>query len=166
MPCTERGAELSPPFSEARVPDAALRVQEGDIEGALELYGPIYEHLPTFRIPREIADGLWVQGKQQEAIQLAQGVVDLSPDYVEARITLGSMLLALGRKGKARVHFEHVLRLQPDHAEAHFKLGSIDASNENRERAIRHFRQALAADPNHVKAREYLDRVQRLPQGD
>lgn len=166
VPYIERGAELSPPFSEARVPAAALRVQEGDIEGALELYGPIYEHLPTFRIPREIADGLWVQGKQQEAIQLAQGVVDLSPDYVEARITLGSMLLALGRKGKARVHFEHVLRLQPDHAEAHFKLGSIDASNENRERAIRHFRQALAADPNHVKAREYLDRVQRMPQGD
>jgi protein O-mannosyl-transferase len=165
LPLIYRGAELSPPFSEARIPAAAYRIQDGDIEGALRLYAPIFEQLPTFRIPREIADALYRQGRKAEAIQLLEGVIKMSPEYVEQRTTLGKMYRSEGEVGKARRQFERVLTIDPRNPDAHFGLGGIFAAAGNRERALQHYRRTLEVRPDYPKAREYLDRVLAMKQG-
>ncbi len=47
-----------------------------------------------------------------------------TPDYAEAHLNLGTVLIEQGKSAEAIPHLERALRLNPDLAEAHCSLGA------------------------------------------
>jgi tetratricopeptide (TPR) repeat protein len=110
-------------------------------------------------------------------------VVDLRPDFIEARSSLGEALLALGRREEARREWETASRMAPaagaalaDLALLDLEEGSLEPAYERAERAVAvrpdraetHMALALAARALHRRdeaLRELAEAERLFPQG-
>jgi cytochrome c-type biogenesis protein CcmH/NrfG len=57
-------------------------------------------------------------GRFEDAIAACTAGLHRHPAYISAHVTLGRVLLALGRSGEAKAQFEHVLMLAPENLAA------------------------------------------------
>ena len=71
---------------------------------------------PAPRTARAYA--LDAQGRSAEAESKYQAALKARPDYPEAHVNLGDLMLAQGRPKEAIPHFEAALRANPDFSEA------------------------------------------------
>jgi Flp pilus assembly protein TadD len=71
-----------------------------------------------------------------------------NPDYPDAHVNLGRILLEQGRVEEAEQHFLAALKVQPHNPEAHRCLGNLLARQGKPVEALRHLRVALLFQPD------------------
>jgi tetratricopeptide (TPR) repeat protein len=90
--------------------------------------------------------------RMQEAFRLYQRAIAMKPDFVEAHMNKGDLLLHLNRTEEAREAFETALKHNPHYTDAHYNLGSAMLQLGRRGEAEKSYRDALRLDSNHVHA--------------
>jgi len=93
------------------------------------------------------------------AIGLAQHILDLYPDNLEAYRILGEAYLANRQLDRAQESFERVLRSDPENIPAHVGLGITAERQGKLDRAIAEFEQALEIKPDMTELRSQLLRL-------
>jgi tetratricopeptide (TPR) repeat protein len=91
-----------------------------------------------------------------------QRALDLNPDYADAHVNIGNLLVREQKQDDAIPHYAEALRIRPDEADAHFNWGVALAQQGKYDEAIAHFRQAVAIRPNFELAKQYIERATRL----
>lgn len=88
--------------------------------------------------------------RQQEAFRLYQKAISMKPNFVEAHMNKGDLLLRLNQTEEAKLAFETALQHNPDYTDAHYNLGSALLQMGRRVHAEKSYRRALALDSNHI----------------
>jgi tetratricopeptide (TPR) repeat protein len=87
-------------------------------------------------------------GSSQSAYQALMRAVDLDPSNVDARITLGNMLLAGRATARAEDQAKAVLAINPNNADAYALLAGVAQRKGDNAGARTQLQRALAIDPN------------------
>ena len=95
-------------------------------------------------------------GRIDEAIDHFQKVIEIRPDFVDARNNLGLLLEGRGQSDEAIAHYRKAIEFRPDFATAHDNLGSALAGRGQIDEAIAHFRKAIEIQPGDAKAQNNL----------
>jgi Flp pilus assembly protein TadD len=95
---------------------------------------------------------LHVQGRLSEAEACYRNALSLDPDFKEAWMNLGLVLLTTNRPGEAKACQRMALRLDPELADAHNNLGLIHYKLGRMAEAENCFRAALRLQPAHPNA--------------
>jgi tetratricopeptide (TPR) repeat protein len=83
-----------------------------------------------------------------QAAQAYRKAVDAAPEWVEARINLGTTMYQLGRMEEAREHFSVAVEFEPENALAEFNLGCVLEQLGNTAEAILHLSRAVELAPS------------------
>jgi tetratricopeptide (TPR) repeat protein len=84
----------------------------------------------------------------EQAAQAYRKAVEAAPDWVEARINLGTAMYQLGQMEKAHEHFSRAVELEPDNALAEFNLGCVLEQMARTPEAIQHLVNAVELLPS------------------
>lgn len=98
-------------------------------------------------------------GRREEAARSFERAVAASPNYLDARRNLVSVLLRLNRTDAAVPHIREIIRLDPQDASARFNLGVCLLRRSETEEAIGTLVETVRLNPNHFYARYYLARA-------
>jgi len=82
-----------------------------------------------------------------QAVEAYRKAVNAAPDWVEARINLGTALYQLGRMEEAREHFSFAVEFEPENALAEFNLGCVLEQLGKKPEAILHLARAVELAP-------------------
>lgn len=82
-----------------------------------------------------------------QAVEAYQNAVAAAPEWVEARINLGTAMYQLGRMEQAREHFSVAVRLEPQNALAEFNLGCVLEQLGNTPEAVAHLLRSVEMSP-------------------
>jgi tetratricopeptide (TPR) repeat protein len=102
----------------------------------------------------------WLESNDlDQAIGLAQHILDHYPDNLEAYRILGEAYLANRQLDRAQESFERVLRSDPENIPAHVGLGITSERQGQLDRAVGEFEQALEIKPDMAELRSQLLRL-------
>lgn len=87
-----------------------------------------------------------------EAVRLYRRVLQVEPDWVEARVNLAVAYYHLGDLSEAVCSLEAALEWDPTHPVAHFNLGCLLDERGATDDAIGHFQSAICSMPAHADA--------------
>ncbi|HXR74555.1 MAG TPA: tetratricopeptide repeat protein [Bryobacteraceae bacterium] len=107
----------------------------------------------------EHAWDLAANGRRDEAIQVAQKVVERNPQDVDARLLLGSLLVEKGDRIESIAQLVEAVRLRPESAEAQNALGEAYRTFGDAKAALAPFQKAVAIKPAFGIAQENLGAV-------
>ena len=137
---------------------AEAYLEQGDKEAAVEQlleYESIGGRSPS-RI-KKLATLLHEMGRDDEAIEVLEGLLYIAPGDEELHGPLGQWLLDAGRIEEAAREFRSLLALGPvDPASAHFNLARAYHKMEDRQRTRRHLLMALETAPGYRPAQKLL----------
>ena len=85
----------------------------------------------------------------QEAYDLYQRALSMKPDFIEAHLNKGDILLKLNRTTDAKTSFERALYYNPGYADALYNLGTAHMQLGEKREAEKCYRQALALEEKH-----------------
>jgi Flp pilus assembly protein TadD len=85
-----------------------------------------------------------------QAVDIYRRVLELAPDWIDARINLGVALYQLGRIDDARVEFYSAVELDPLNGVSHYNLGCVLEEQGEIDEAIEHLQRAARAMPAHA----------------
>lgn len=85
-----------------------------------------------------------------QAIDAYLHAIELAPDWVDARINLGTAYYQMSELQEARRAFESALAVDEDSATAHFNVGCVLDDLEEYDKAIEHLRRSTAIAPQHA----------------
>jgi len=88
------------------------------------------------------------EGSLNEAARAYQKAVEAAPEWVEARINLGTAMYQLGRMEEAYEHFLMAVGFEPENALAEFNLGCVLEQLAKTEEAIVHLSRAVELVPS------------------
>lgn len=83
-----------------------------------------------------------------QAVQAYRKAVEAAPEWVEARINLGTAMYQLGRMEDAREHFLKAVELEPENSLAEFNLGCVLEQLGKTLEAIQHLSRAVELAPS------------------
>ena len=95
--------------------------------------------------------GMMCDSKTESLDQAAQAyrkAVEAAPDWVEARINLGTAMYQLGRMEEAHEHFSIAVEFEPENALAEFNLGCVLEQLGRTAEAILHLSSAVELVPS------------------
>jgi tetratricopeptide (TPR) repeat protein len=84
----------------------------------------------------------------EQAAQAYRKAVEAAPEWVEARINLGTAMYQLGRMEEAREHFTIAVEFEPENSLAEFNLGCVLEQLGNTPEAILHLSRAVELAPS------------------
>ena len=84
----------------------------------------------------------------EQAVEAYENAVAAAPEWVEARINLGTVLYQLGRMEQAREHFSVAVKLEPQNALAEFNLGCVLEQMGDTPQAIAHLLRSVELAPS------------------
>ncbi len=87
------------------------------------------------------------EGRIDEAIERLQNVIEASPEFIPARMTLGTALQKQGRPEEAVEVFQAAIGIDPEADAPRFELGKHFAAMGETAKAIEHYSAALERDP-------------------
>jgi len=91
-------------------------------------------------------------GQLEEPMRHYREALRINPDYLDAHLNLGQMLLRLGRLQEATNQFAACLKIKPDYDKAHNNLGGALLTMDQPARAADEFRLALRSNPDYAGA--------------
>ncbi len=94
-----------------------------------------------------LAQRCLAQGQTQEAIDAYCKAIALQPDFPDAYVNLGVLVLSLGQRQEAIALFRRAIELNPHHALAHGNLGKALHDDGQLDAAVEAYRAALALHP-------------------
>jgi len=88
--------------------------------------------------------------KNQEAFKEMSQVVELDPNHMKARVSVGGMYLASGHNfyGNAEEQARYVIDRDPNNSDAYLLLGNILLAEKHLDDALAAFSKAIALKPN------------------
>ena len=98
-------------------------------------------------------------GAADQAIGIAQHILQYVPELIEGHRLLGESYLNANQPQPALGAFEHVLQADPENIAAYYGLGLGHQALEQRVEAIRNFERALEIQPNLAELRTQLTRL-------
>ena len=87
------------------------------------------------------------EGRAQEAIDAYRRAIVLQPDFPDAYVNLGVLVLSLGQRQEAMALFRRAIELNPRHALAHGNLGKALHDDGQLDAAVEAYRASLALQP-------------------
>ena len=141
-----------------------------DLAADLEAAGSFTEAAEAFRAVLQaegpsagvtfmLAESLYRAEDLPGARERYYAAVELDPDHLEARTSLGCVLAEQGDFELATAAFEGVLRQQPDYADAHWHLAGVLAELDQHGNARQHLQSFLALAPESPWADVARDRL-------
>ncbi len=109
-------------------------------------------HVRPIRLRGTGSDADFDKAMMIEAAQVFDGLVRLNPDYQSARLNLGSCLVSLDQKDKARTIFQGVLTKIPDSPEARTNLAVTYLMADQQEKGIELLRETIKKHPTFADA--------------
>ena len=135
------------------------RISEMEVGSEVSSSGPERDHL---RLATELARG----GRMEAALIHFERALQLDPSSIEAKLGLGSALLALNRRPEAIRQTREVLELEPQHTLGRYKLAVALILDGRGDEAVEHLSFALRQRPKHPGARYLMRELQvALPNG-
>jgi protein O-GlcNAc transferase len=134
-----------------------LKVAEGDLFSAQKLFSLYCVLAP--KDPRghyHLSRLLFTQGNYPRADLISQSAVSLDPNYIDALVLRGRILLMKGQIDQAEELLKKACQVSSDNAEAHFELGRLYDSNHQSLEAVTHFERAVTLNPRDPRAYDYL----------
>ena len=116
-------------------------------EAAEALRAVLQAEPPTAQVVFMLAELLYRAGDLTAARERYYAAVELDPDHLEARASLGCVLAELHEHELAIAALEGVLRQQPDYADAHWHLAGVLDQVGRTDDAARHLRTFIALAP-------------------
>jgi tetratricopeptide (TPR) repeat protein len=95
---------------------------------------------PNSKLFVPLAEAYSNAGLFEAAIEVLRKGLQLQPEYISARVSLGKVYLLIGMIPEARVEFERVVSFRKDNLFAHRKLAEIYLSTGEKEKALEEFR--------------------------
>ena len=86
----------------------------------------------------------------QEAYDLYETALSMKPDFVQAYINKGDLLLKMNRTVDAKMSFEKAIFYDPEYTDAYYNLGSTYVQLGEKREAERCYRKALDINRNHM----------------
>ncbi len=124
------------------------RREEGDLEGAEQIYLQVLQGDPTNAHALDLLGQLAFQrGRAEVAVLVMRRAVVLQPKVAAFHHNLGLVLVSLGELDEATACFRHAVYLKPDYADAFNNLGTILAMRGESEEAIHCYRRAINLRP-------------------
>ena len=154
----------------------ALRVDPDDVETCINLgfleqnrgdlkQAAVYYHDAARLQPQGPADyfdqavDFSALGLGSRAVESFGMVIQLEPEFWQARYLLGVELAAQGKTEEARAQFSAAIRYRPDFAPSHLNLGVMLAKQEKLDQALAEFQITLQLDPANPSAQQYLETI-------
>ena len=85
-----------------------------------------------------------------EAYELYQKALSMKPDFVEAHMNKGDLLLRMNKSLDAKRSFEKALQYNPEYTDAHYNLATALVQLGERRKAEMTYKRALAMDGRHI----------------
>lgn len=140
---------------------AAELAADGHLEEACEaLRAMLQAFPPTAEVVFTLAELLYRSGDLTAARERFYMAIELDPDHLSARASLGCLLWEMGEHELAIAALDGVVRQQPDFADAHWQLAGILEETGRLDEAKHHLREFLSLAPESPwtdAAREKLD---------
>ncbi|MBK8231837.1 MAG: tetratricopeptide repeat protein [Candidatus Eisenbacteria bacterium] len=145
-----RALEQNPHFHRARYLLALVLAADGNSEAALaELERAIAGDSNLVRGAHDLAYTYLQRGDRERSLGVFAGVVQRHPDFPDAQLGLGLVLLAAGRTSEARAHLERAVALQPRFVRALEALARIELSEGDPNQAVSLIARALEQAPHY-----------------
>src|SRR5437868_9917874 len=93
-------------------------------------------------------DGFLKHDDFENAARSYRQAISLDPDYVDARVGLGFVLVEQKQYLEAESHLDHALSINPTVADAHYLLGMAAKERDDLESSIAHLTNALRYKPD------------------
>jgi tetratricopeptide (TPR) repeat protein len=149
----EESLRIHPRYAPALYGLGLFEQEHGDVTRALELYRRATEALPGMTAAHLNLGSLLAQqeGREVEAAQAFEQVLELEPDQPDAHYDLALLLLRHGQAAEALPHLEAATSGRPDFAAAWQELGEVHEVLGDHVAAISAYERALA-DPSRWEA--------------
>lgn len=109
----------------------------------------------------QLAEELRRAHEYEESVTTCRAGLEIHPEYLSARVTLGRALIELNDLDQAQEELERVLRSAPDNLAAIRGLGEIHHRRGDLRQALAHFRSALALARNDPDLEETVARLSK-----
>ncbi len=153
----KRAVALAPADARIRANLAKLRLDLGDIDGAVADYAAADKYDPgNPSLAFNFAGALARAGQYDEAIGRLETARERAPNNPEVLANLGNLYRFTGRMDLSRDALEGAVAAAPDNPETHHSLGATLAALRDYTRAALQFREALRLDPGFVRAATQL----------
>ena len=141
--------------------EAAIELEDaGDISDAIEVYRSMLLALgPTPDVVFRLAELLYQTGDLPAARERYYLAVELDPEYVEARSSLGCVLVELRQWALAEAAFRGALEHHPDYPDVHFHLARLLDELDRRVEASKYWQEFLQLAPRSPWADEARERL-------
>ncbi len=137
---------------------------DGELAGAVECYRSILmSHGPSADISFRMAELLYQAGDLSAARERYYNAVELEPSYVEARASLGCVLMELGETELAISCFRGTLDQHPDYPDVHFHLAKLLSESARSGEAVVHWEAFLQLAPKSPWAEEARSQLSAAP---
>lgn len=135
---------------------------ENEIDSAIEVYRSLaFAYGPTPDVCFRIAELLYHQNDLAGARERYSMAIELEDGFVEARASLGCVLVELGQLEMACAAFEGALAHHDDYPDVHFHLARLLDEMRQPARAETHWRRFLELTPKSPWASEAKDRLEQ-----
>jgi Tfp pilus assembly protein PilF len=139
---------------------AKLKVEEGDVGGAIENYRSALKLFPNYAMAHtNLGALLYREGYANEALAHTRRALELMPEFSQAYLNLGKMLVKTGHPEEGFAHLKKAVELQPGYALAHLEWGDLLAERGDFAGAIAQYDAALKIHPEYVEAHNNLGEV-------
>lgn len=132
------------------------------VEAAEALRAVLQAQGPTPRVMFMLAELLYRAGDLTAARERYYAVIELDPDHLQARSSLGCVLAELGEHDLALAALEGVLRQEPAYADAHWHIAGVLSETGLPAEAAHHLRRFLALAPESPWATLARDRLEQI----
>lgn len=141
-------------------PDALIELaidleDEGNVSGAIDCYRAILmSQGPSADISFRMAELMYQNGDLTAARERYYNAIELEPSYIEARASLGCILMELGETEMAISSFQGALDQHQNYPDVHFHLAKLLSESGRPDDAIEHWEAFLQLAPKSPWAEE------------
>ena len=164
----ERAIQLKPDFTDALNNLGISLVLQGKLDEATACFQKAVQSHPDdpeirdnlgvvlVKTYHDYANALVRMGRTDEAIVQFGKLLEICPDFADARHELAVILLQEGRVDEAIAQFQKIQEQYPDKAMAYFDLGNAYFQKGQMDAAVTYYEKALEIKPDDVSARNNL----------
>lgn len=114
------------------------------------------------RAHKALADQYLLDRRPGDALAHYREAARILPEFVDARVGIGSALVELGRIEDGLREFEAVLAMHPEHAKALNDIGMVVESTDDLAAAAEYFERSARADPRLAEPYNNLGRIRAM----
>ena len=157
-------SNLEQSWRQSLIAQATALEDDGDFLGAIETYRTIQMAAgPDAEVCFRMAEMMYLVGELAGARERYYMAIELDDSFIEARASLGCVLMEMHQVALAAEAFRGVLTLHPDYPDVHYHLGRcLDVLGEP-EAAEQHWQRFVELAPDSSWREEAIQRLQSKP---